>query len=66
MNIRLGSRFVAVIIIRVQNCRGLGFVLAFVLFLCGSRLGPVRMRWLRMSTIRGLALGVGVRQLGKP
>lgn len=63
MKVRLGSRFVAVTLVR--NFRCLQFALALVLDLCGSSLGSVLLSWLRM-TICGLVLGVGVRQRGDP
>lgn len=63
MEVRRGSRFVAVSLVRVQNSRVrvLGPALAFVLALCGLGLGPVR-----MATVRRFALVVGVRRWRNP
>lgn len=64
MEVRLGSRFEAVTLVRVQNSRSLG--LALVLILRGPRLGLVLMSWLTMSGVCRFALGVSVRQWGNP
>lgn len=64
MEVRLGSRFKAVTLVRVQRSRRLGFALVWLLR--GPSLRPVLMSWLKMIGVCRLALGVSVKQWSNP